>query len=190
MRCSRCGAPTSSVCPRCDARQSRDPETRGLSFGFLPGVPLPDVAGAIKTFVNRRWGPYYHLLHGDLWEAGEQESNRVELQGFSVYAVDRSTAVGTHSVCILTNRRLLASDAAGHLMQLRLTDVRSARSIREYDPVHGFSYWVVIDRAGSAVHDVKGDICLRCDTQAQSHNLAALVQGAAQEARAARSPFS
>jgi hypothetical protein len=126
------------------------------------------------------------LLHGDLWEVGERESNRAEVRGVGVYAVDRSTAVGAQSVCILTNRRLLAGDPAGHLVQLRLTHVRSARHIREYDPVTGFTYWVVIDRTDSIAHDVKGDICLRCETQEQSRNLAAIIQRAAQEARAAR----
>ncbi|MGI8824195.1 MAG: hypothetical protein ACR2JC_00850 [Chloroflexota bacterium] len=126
------------------------------------------------------------MLHGNLWEADEAESSRAELQGFGVYTVDRSTAVGGRSVCILTNRRLLAGDASGHLVQVPLDTVGSARELREYEPRKGYSYWVVINRAGSAVTDLKGDICLRCATQAQSRNLVARIEQGAKEARAAR----
>ena len=185
MNCSRCGARTSGICPRCDAQQSPDPVYRGLSFLFLPGWSTPQLRRRLKIFVNRRWGEHHRLLRGELWDDGEQELSRISLQAFSMYTVDRYAVVWTSPVAILTNQRLIVCDASGEPVQVGLRQVGAVHDYRDYDPRSGFSHWVAIDRSVSSLHDPKGDFCLRCRTQEESVHLAALIRDASRDARAA-----
>lgn len=137
----------------------------------------------MRAFLSRTWGDYHRFLAGRDLEPGERELQRWKLQGISVYVTDRHTALEQESSCILTDRRLLARGPLSGAVQVPLNGIAGVRAYRDHDSDTGFSYWVVIDRAGSDVHDVRGDVCLQCENQEQSQELASLIGQAAETSR-------
>lgn len=111
------------------------------------------------------------------WAPGEHEIYRAPLLAVTAYTIDRHVRIQRRSVCLVTNRRVLARDDRGRHVELSARDIRVVRAYRTYDVADGFTYAVVLERIGSAAHGPEGDLLLQCAGQQQSQALAAAIEG-------------
>jgi hypothetical protein len=138
----------------------------------------------VRAFLRRTWGEHGRILRGHRWEPGEREVHRDQLPSISVFSVDRHTTVARQALCILTDRRLAILDSSGGYLEIRLGDIRTARTYREYDPERGSCWSVALSRLESGTHDPRGDICLLCKDERQSAYLSSLIRDKIPDARA------
>ena len=141
----------------------------------------------LRTIAGVHWGRYHRFVRGDDLRAGERELFRTPVRAVSVLAFDRHTLIDTSATCILTDARIMVCGPKGNPVEIALSAISSSHAYREYDAATGFLYWVAIDRGASSEHDVHGDVGLRFDTSAQSHELSARLDDAL---RWARQPLS
>lgn len=140
-----------------------------------PGLAL---RARLYLTASHRWGAYHDLERGALWDRGEVEVYRVPVTAVSVAEGGQHSIVHRHSICVLTNHRLVLCDPRGHLVQIPFAAIRSVHVFRDVDPWHGSDYWVAIGRQGSYAHAQLGDIAIRCDTNRAGHELAEHIQSA------------
>lgn len=161
---------SSSLCPRCDGRQSpgRIPL---LSEHLLPVIQLRPLRDALASLAGRHWGDYHRCVAGQNWEVGERELYRAALKRVTIFSIDRHEPLGGAAVCLLSNRRLLVLDYRKRLVQISIDAIRAANVSREYDPLAGSSYNVSIHCVGGTLEDPRGDVCLTCDQASAAYGL-------------------
>jgi hypothetical protein len=120
---------------------------------------------------NRLLGEYHRFLRGRFLEPGEEECYRASLVAVRAHSVDRHVILAQRALCIVTGRRVMVENRQGLRVQILDSDIRAVRAQRDYDPRDGFSYWVVMERVGSLLHEPEGDIAPRCASQEQSQAL-------------------
>lgn len=128
---------------------------------------------ALRNAYSRIWGEYRRIRRGAFLEGGEHETCRMELVGVTAYSVDRHVSILRRCTCIVTSRRMVMCDLHGSRIELLGSDIRAVRARRTYHPVDGFSYSVVLERAGSPIHDPEGDMLLVATGQQHSEALSA-----------------
>ncbi len=140
---------------------------------------LPERA-AIPRILHLTWnrflGRYHRFLQGRLLDPGELEYCRCKLLAVRSYSVDRQVMVTRDALCIVTDHRVMVENQQGFHVQLDSNSLRAIRAQREYEARLGFAYWVVMERAGSNLHDPEGDIALRCKDQEQSQALCLAIE--------------
>jgi hypothetical protein len=149
-----------------------------VGYRLLPR-PLFNVHQArrrVKALASRTVGAHHRYVSGKTLEPGEREIHRVRLRSVGVYAVEHEARVAFHPVCIVTDRRVMAQDDRGHLVQIRRDDVRAVHLHRETDPQGSASFYLAIERRGSNVHDVRGDIALYCRNRQECEALASSIR--------------
>jgi hypothetical protein len=136
--------------------------------------------GAIPQNLRFLWsrllGRHHGFTRGRFLAPREQERHRVRLRAVRTHSVDRQVIVGQDALCIVTDQRVMIENEKGLHIELSGSNIRVTRAQRDYDPKDGFSYWVVMERVDSRVHEPEGDIALRCVDQAQSQALFSMIQ--------------
>lgn len=135
---------------------------------------LPDrgvIPHVLRVYYSRLWGEYRRIRRGTFLESGEHETCRTQLVGVTAYSVDRHVTLQSQSTCIVTDRRVVMCDFHGSRVEVLGSHIRAVRSRRTYDPADGFSYSVVLERLGSAIHDPEGDMLLIASGARQSESL-------------------
>lgn len=136
--------------------------------------------GAVPAWLRSSWsrflGQYHRFQKGQLLEPGEQECYRGSVLGVRAHSVERNVMIADRALCIVTRGSVLIQNQHGLQIRLLGSDIRSVRAHRDYDQEVGFSYWVVMERVGSAEHQPEGDLAFRCDSQEQSLALCSAIE--------------
>jgi hypothetical protein len=176
VKCAQCGTELfEGPCPACAVRAA--PENI-VGYSLLPR-PLFNIYRAqrgVKALASRRWGAYHRFLNGKSLEPDEREVCRLQLESVGVYTVDHEARAAIHPVCIVTDRRVMAQDEFGHFVQLQRSQVRAANVHRQDDSRGNPSYYLAVERVGSAVHDIRGDISFYCRTRQECEELASVLR--------------
>lgn len=135
--------------------------------------PIPEM---LRSRWNRIGGEYHRLQKGKLWEPGEQERYRGRLLEVTAHSIDRHIQVQRRATCVVTNHRIMLDDSRGRSIQILATEIRAVRAHRTHETSEGYSYWVVVDRVGSDVHEPEGDMRFICASQEQSRALASAIE--------------
>jgi hypothetical protein len=146
-------------------------------FGLGPWLHRHLARGGILPGVwNRVWEVIARFRRAPRWDPGEQEIYRAPLLKVTAYTIDRHVQIQRSSICEVTDRRVMARDYRGRMVQLAAGDIRTVRAYRTYDRADGFTYAVVLERVGSTVHGPEGDLLLQCASQQESLALAAAIE--------------
>ncbi len=177
LRCTRDVPAGALSCPSCGARVT----SVGTWFTLarvaewvsraMPGT-------LVKSLRPRTRSQHLEARSENQWEPGEHELYRTELRSASLLVAYQHARLWDRATCLVSNRRLILHAAKGDAVHLPLTDICAVAAHRQWDSLHGFSYWVAVYKFRSDFSDNRGNICLVCHERQQSYELAAQIQNA------------